>query len=327
MKRGWRIAPVIAVLAMLVAGVLVVNSAQAEDERVGLPGGMANFSVAVGKVDAASRANWQRLGTYVFKADGTVSERHWHWTQRRREVRSYTGVQASGCPSRDCDIQTAHGFQSKSAPQQLAGKFAVSGDVVKVTWSDGLWEEWTISQPMERKLAKLSFKASSFGASHGFGYGSNAGLDKRASMKDVAAVDHGKLRHEYYLWKTDANNKPYVDSGAGAPFWMQDWSLCGGGKCLGGETSKPTEYYLSAPNASVVDRRDTIWHWVRQLADDRDEYCYTGNSHVKPMLQIIDSDGGFHGWVGAEASLSQTSPGTNADDVGLFEISEFSKSA
>lgn len=311
-------------LLTLAAGTVVTASAQAEDRQAGLPGGMANYTVAVGKVDAGSRANWQRLATYEFADDGTVSERHWHWTQRRRETRSHTGVQASGCPSRDCDIQTAHGFGSRSAPQKLTGTYALSGDVVKVTWSDGLWEEWTLSHPIEAKLAKLSFKASSFGATHGFGYGSDAALDERASMKDIAAVDHDALRHEYYLWKTDSG-EPYVDSGSGSPFWMRDWSECGGGKCLGGVSGTPTEYYLAAPNASVTDRRDTIWHWVTKLADDRGEYCYTGNSHVKPMMQIIDSDGVFHGWVGVEASLSQTSPGTDSDDVGLFEISEFSQ--
>jgi hypothetical protein len=56
-------------------------------------------------------------------------------------------------------------------------------------------------------------------------------------------------------------------------------------------------------------------NWVRlatysltAVADARGEHCYTGNSHVKPMLQIIDNAGGFHGWVAVEASLNQTSP-------------------
>ena len=55
-------------------------------------------------------------------------------------------------------------------------------------------------------------------------------------------------------------------------------------------------------------RRDTLWHWRTQHAIDRGEYCYTGGSHVKPLMQIIDEAGRFHGWVGMEASLNQSAP-------------------
>jgi hypothetical protein len=53
-------------------------------------------------------------------------------------------------------------------------------------------------------------------------------------------------------------------------------------------------------------------------------HCYTGNSHVKPLLQIIDNDGVFHGWVGVEASINHSVPaqGTSADDVGVLKIAD-----
>jgi hypothetical protein len=315
----FRILAASAIAALAVA--IPTAIAAAQTPSAALPGGMANYTVAVGKVDAASRANWQRLGTYVFAADGTVSEKHWHWSQKTRVTRSSTGVTASGCPSRKCVVQTAHGYPSAS--DALHGTYTTSGDTLKVAWDGGLWEEWTVSQAIAGKLAKLTFSASSFGATHGFGYGSNASLDTRASMKDIAAVDGNSLKHEFYLWKTDPDNKPYIDTGHGNPFWLRKWTVCDSGTCMGGETGNPTEYYVSPPNTTATDRRDTLWHWVRKLADDRHEYCYTGNSHVKPMLQIIDSDGKWHGWVGVEASLSQTSSGTNADDVGVFQISAF----
>ncbi|WP_188196087.1 hypothetical protein [Nonomuraea sp. SYSU D8015] len=31
--------------------------------------------------------------------------------------------------------------------------------------------------------------------------------------------------------------------------------------------------------------------------------CYRGNSHVYPLLQIIDDNGGWRGWVGVEAAF------------------------
>lgn len=126
--------------------------------------------------------------------------------------------------------------------------------------ADEVWEShwhWSqtkrvVSTPLAGKLAKLTFRGSSFGATHGWAYGSNAAWSARASMAQIDAYDHTKLNHDYYLWKT-------------------------------------------------------------------------GNSHVKPMLQIVDEDGAFHGWVGAEASLNQTVPaqGTSADDLGVFRIAEY----
>ncbi|GAA4901252.1 hypothetical protein LX16_0455 [Stackebrandtia albiflava] len=287
------------------------------------PAGMNNFTVAVGRVDPGVRTNWQRLATYRFGTDGTVTEQHWHWTQSRRVKRSYTGVQASDCPARDCNIQTANGFQSSSAPKQLTGRYTVTGDVLRVEWTGDQWEEWRVSQPIAGKLAELTFLRSNFGATHGYGFGSRASLSDRATTAELAAIDHTDLIHEFRFWKTDSNGRPYLDSGGGSPFWMTDWERCGAGRCLSGESATPTEYYVAAPNKSTVDRRDTLWHWRRALADGRGEYCYTGNSHVKPMLQIIDSDGNFHGWVGVEASLSQTSSGTNSDDVGVFKIARY----
>jgi hypothetical protein len=78
------------------------------------------------------------------------------------------------------------------------------------------------------------------------------------------------------------------------------------------------------PNPTSVSRRDILWHWFTANADSRGEYCYTGNSHVKPMMQIINDAGGFHGWFGVETSINQAVPsqGTNADDLGVFLISD-----
>lgn len=322
MTKNGRVRLGVALAAMAAVAISLISFAPQAYASVTLPAGMANYTVAVGKVDAKVRTNWQRLATYQFADDGTVTEKHWHWTQSRRVVRSYTGVQATKCPARDCNIQTANGFQSKNAPQNLSGTYSVTDDLVRIEWDVNQWEEWRISTPIEGKLARLAFHRSNFGATHGFGYGSQASLTDRASMSELAAVDHTELKHRFYFWKTD-KGKPYIDIGFGSKFWMTDWELCGAGKCLSGESSTPTEYYVAAPNSSTVDRRDTLWHWQRGLADGRGEYCYTGNSHVKPMMQIIDSDGGFHGWVGIEASLSQTSSGTDSDDVGIFEISRF----
>ncbi|MFB9908518.1 hypothetical protein [Allokutzneria oryzae] len=309
-----------ALLVSLVASFTAVLPASA---TAALPAGMSRFVVAVGGLSTGSTSNWVRLANYSLTASGSVTESHFHWSQKNRVKRSYTGVTGKDCVARACQVQTANGFQAGSPPQKLSGKYTVNGSVLRITWATAGWEEWTISQPIPGKLAKLVFRGSSFKATHGYGYGSNARWDQRASMAKIAAADHSAFEHQYHLWKTNAG-KPYLDEGSGSPFWMRDWKKCSSSRCLGGKTPS-TQYYLSTANASATDRRDTIWHWRTALADGRGEHCYTGNSHVKPMMQIIDSDGNFHGWVAVEASLNQSSPseGRSADDLGVFRISRY----
>lgn len=306
-------------LCIVVLGVLPVSTASAAE----LPLGKHNFTVAIGGLSAESTTNWVRLGLYTFHPDGTVSETHWHWTQRVRVVRTYTGFMASGCPTRNCEVQTAGGYESTGASQTLQGTYDVSGDTVRITWSGGQWEEWTLQSRDSGTLVEASYLRSNFGATYGFGYGSNAPWSERVSAADIAAVDHTSLVHTYHLWKTTGEQpEPYIDSGDGNPFWVTDWDVCEGGQCLGQVTgSGATQYYVAPARSPTGHRRDTMWSWRTANADGRGEYCYTGNSHVKPMLQVIDDDGDFHGWVGIEASLNQTTgEGPYADDIGVFRI-------
>jgi hypothetical protein len=99
------------------------------------------------------------------------------------------------------------------------------------------------------------------------------------------------------------------------------------GKCTSGcgkdRPATSIQYYLT--RVSSKDRRDTLWHWCSCLAP-RDGACYAGNSHVKPLLQIIDDDHRFRGYVGAEASFH---PSARAEDdprkhdmLGVFRFAE-----
>lgn len=292
-----------------------------------LPLGKERFAVAIGGLRANSTENWVRLGLYEFTADGTVTEEHWHWTQRRRVTRSYTGRQPGDCPARNCEVATARGYESSSAPQELKGSYTVTGDRLEITWERDIGTEtWRLAPAADGSLATLELvDAGDFGGTHGYGYGSNAGWDERASAGTVAGDDHERFEHQWALWKTTGSDPdPHVETGSGSPFWITDWTTCGDG-CLGARSSTPTEYYVSPANGSNQHRRDTLWHWRTSLADGRGEYCYTGNSHVKPMVQIVDDEGDFHGWVGVEASLNQTVPdqGALADDIGVFRIAAY----
>lgn len=309
-----------ATIATVLSMGLVAPATAAEPTNA--PGGMHRFVVSIGRVDTTVRTNWVRLGTYSFTRTNEVTESHWHWSQSKRVARSYTGVTAPNCGARNCNVQTGNGYQSTSAPKSLRGTYTVTGSVLRITWDGGIWEEWTVTSAAAGKLAKLTFKANSFGATHGFGYGSNAEWSTRASMAQIASANHNAFIHTYYLWKTNSGT-PYIDHATGGPFWYRSFAVCTGSKCAAGRTDK-AQYYISLPNPTSTGRRDTLWHWFTANADGRGEYCYTGNSHVKPLMQIIDDAGVFHGWVGIEASINQTSPsqGTSADDIGVFVIAD-----
>jgi hypothetical protein len=312
-------------VAVLATALLPASTAQA----AALPLGKARFTIAVGGLKTSSLENWVRLGQYTFTADGKVSETHWHWSQKDRVVRTSTGVKASGCTSRDCYVMTGGGYESTGASATLSGTYTVSGSTLHVAWSGGQWEDWTLTPKANGALADVELAGDNFGATHGFGAGSNAAWDQRTSIASTASMDWSRFIHRYYLWKTsEASSTPYIDTGDGSPFWLRSWSACAGGQCVGGETNKgttsATEYYIAPARSPLGHRRDTLWGWRRANADGRGETCYTGNSHVKPMLQVVDDNGGFHGWVGVEASISQTSPsqGAYADDIGVFRIQD-----
>ncbi|MFC0529287.1 hypothetical protein [Phytohabitans kaempferiae] len=316
----------IALLAVATLGpaVLPASSAQA----AALPLGKANFAIAIGGLRASSVENWVRLGQYTFGTDGTVTERHWHWSQRVRVTRSYTDFTASNCADRNCRVATGGGYQSTGASKTLTGTYSVTAGTLRVNWSSGQWEEWTLTTKADGALANVELKANNFGATHGFGNGSNAAWAARKSLSSIASTDWSRYIHRYHLWKTsEVSADPYIDTGDGNPFWLRNWNVCTGSQCIAGETGTPgtstaTEYYIAPANSPTGHRRDTLWGWRLKHAIDRKETCYTGNSHVKPMIQVVDDNGVFHGWVGVEASLNQTVPaqGALADDIGVFRI-------
>ncbi|MPZ60739.1 MAG: hypothetical protein GEU93_05490 [Propionibacteriales bacterium] len=289
-----------------------------------LPLGKQRFAVAVGGLSADSTTNWVRLGLYDFTDDGTVTERHWYWTQRGRTGGSYTEFVTTRCPPRECRVQTAAGYQSTGGSQTLEGTYVVDGHTLRITWEDdvALEEEWTLTKRAGSRLAALELVASDDGATHGFGYGSNAAWDARIPAAEIADFDHSRLVHRYHIWRTTPDRPdPHLDEGDGRRFRIQEWTVCDGGRCLGAESNTPTEYFISPADDPTEHRRDTLWHWPRGPADGRGEYRYIGKSHVKPMVQIVDDDGGFHGWVGVEASLNQTAPDQGAyGELGIFQI-------
>ncbi|MGV9304186.1 MULTISPECIES: hypothetical protein [unclassified Nonomuraea] len=312
-----------------------------------LPGGKATYVVSQGHLKAASSQNWVRLGSYRFAADGTVTAALYLWWQRHPEARQPTGnTPDSGCTTRaggsrslprTCEVLTAGGFTG-SPDENRTGTYTVSGNVVSIRWKIAqTWtEQWYVRPSPDGALARLDLKSSTL-ATHGYGYGSNAALGTRRAMSSVKAFA-GTLRQDLTSW---AGGR--IVATGGQRFAHSSFRACadttwcltylqpssagacqksGGCPRYGGGTKanvSSIQYYLT--KISNSDRRDTLWHWCTCLAMERGEFCYTGNSHVKPLMQIIDDKGAFRGWVGAEASFSTGSRG--ADMLAVFRITDF----
>lgn len=325
-----------------------------------MPGGKTNFVVALGSFTAGSaRDNWVRLGDYQFSTSGTVQARTYLWWQRNPVGREGTGATPDGSCStkalatgqpvvRECQVLTASGFMS-GPTETRTGTYTVTGEVLRITWNIGqTWsEQWTITSSPDNKLARLDFKSNTL-ATAGYAYGSNASLSTGRPMATVKTFT-GTLKHDYRGW---AHDKLEGSTSAGGAFDLAKFRTCATmtwcltylqpqspnackatGGCDGtggGSPINDSSLQNYVVRVSSHDRRDTHWHWCTCLTRNKNgtdrETCYSGNSHVKPMLQILDDDAGFRGWVGVEASFY---PGRDlltpreSDMLATFRISDF----
>ncbi|TDD01731.1 hypothetical protein E1292_25255 [Nonomuraea deserti] len=337
-----------AILSFVLAiTILPVRPATAAVSASRLPGGKATYVVSQGHLKAASRQNWVRLGNYRFAANGTVSAALYLWWQRHPKARQRTGTvpdsscttKAGGAASRPraCEVLTAGGFTGGPS-EKRTGTYTVAGDVLTIRWKIAqTWtEQWYVRRSSDGRLARLDLKRSTL-ATHGYGYGSNAALGTRRAMSSVKAFS-GSLRQDLTSWASgklvNSANQPFGHSAFRActgttscltylqPSSRGACQKSGGCPKYGGGTRpniSSIQYYLTMISKS--DRRDTLWHWCTCLAMERRQFCYTGNSHVKPLMQIIDDRGAFRGWVGAEASFSTGSRAT--DMLAVLRISDF----
>jgi hypothetical protein len=339
---------VAAILSFVLAITIAPSQlATASVSALPLPGGKATYVVSQGHLEAASRQNWVRLGSYRFASNGTVTAALYLWWQRHPDARQRTGtVPDSSCTTkaggsqsraRTCEVLTAGGFTG-APDESRTGTYTMSGNVLTIRWKIAqTWtEQWYVRPSPDGRLARLDLKHSTL-ATHGYGYGSNAALGTRRAMSSVKAFP-GSLRQDLTSWASGklvtSGDQPFGHSAFRAcatttscltylqPSSRGACQKSGGCPKYGGGTRSnisSIQYYLTTISNS--DRRDTLWHWCTCLAMERGEFCYTGNSHVKPLMQIIDDTGAFRGWVGAEASFSTGSRA--ADMIGVLRITDF----
>jgi hypothetical protein len=316
-----------------------------------LPGGKSNFVVSTGYLTGASPRNWVRLGWYRFDAgSGTVSARTYYWNQRHpaRRISSGTtpgtdcapGEKARPPGVRRCPVMTVDGFRGDATERRKGayrlGSERIDGEqapTVRIEWAaDTPWTETWRVRP-GAGIARLEFVRSTR-ATSGQGYGSNAPFTERRAMESVRR-HKPRIHLELDSWEHGKAQPPTTGG-----FGQGNFTMCGGratycmtylqppkaGNCgqgcgrAAGDTT--IQYYLT--RVGVHDRRDTYWHWCTCLAPTDPSVCYQGNSHVKPMLQVIDDSRTFRGWVGVEASFSPA--GERDDDMlGVFRMTDWPK--
>lgn len=326
MKRGTaRLTTSLLAVGVLLAGALTgsltgADSAYAASEPA--PGGKTNFVVSVGGFAANTTTNWLRISQYTFDpAQGTVTGQWWRWNQTSmRDIRVDTPVAAAGCGPTQCYTRTARRYLSPPS-ETSTGTYHLVDNALTIFWGT-LQEKWTVTPvprtdgSVDTSLVQLVWAGAGAGytATAGYGFGSNASFSVSASMAQLMLPEN-KVNYPYAYTGIHAGALTSGTSTLG----LTNFDACQDGRCLGATSRRAPgrgcTYYPPGDSATEAtinyyfaqfagDRRNAYEHWFRCLGyrPNTGQTCYKLNSHVKPLIQVIDDAGRFRGWVGAETA-------------------------
>lgn len=166
------------------------------------------------------------------------------------------------------------------------------------------------------------------GATHGFAYGSSAGLAVVPSFDEgVAALRDREIRADAWRFREDRGD------GASLEHYQEDKILgytpvaCRDDvayhhSCVAADghdpyllecarESPPTTAYLRFlvdPFPDRASRKHLYWAWHAHHAGSW-QGCYHRGSHANPLLQVVDASGAFRGYVGVEIQRSAETTG------------------
>lgn len=312
-RRGRRWATVTAAAGVLAAS-LCAQTALAPVSgaaTTGLPGGRRTYVIAM--MDGKAKALAVRLASYQFATNGTVTETYWAWSQsgisgsgNARWTKPSSGYRTTGCRY-TCPVRTPVGFQKGAKPHVFTGRWSMeSASVLAIRWSASYpVERWQLDTSRPGTVGARLLSARNGG--RGWGVGSNAPAGKGVSLSQVYASG----------WITG----PFAEnsySPTSKNVWIgwsaRDYALCSTGTCLQGTKMTGADrrqwyhsYFAANP---AVDGRKVYWNnqtgVVAQLESPK-SVCISasGGGHTNALLQALDDDGRFAGFVGVEASLNQ----------------------
>jgi hypothetical protein len=309
--RRWASAAAALVLGLFVQLGTAPAAPAAPAGAVGLPGGKRVYTIAM--MDGKPQALAVRVAIYEFSLSGIVTERYWAWTQsgisgsgNASWTKTPSGYRTTGCRY-TCPIRTPIGFQKTVSPRVYIGKWSMeSSSVLTIKWSPTYpTERWRLdtSQPglVGAQLLNARYTA------YGWGIGSNTSASQGVSLSTVynSPWIAGPFVENAY---SPINKSSWIGLSA------QDYALCNGGTCLQStamtDTNRTKWYHSYFAANPAVDGRKVYWNnqtgVVQQLESPKTS-CISapGGGHTNALLQALDDDGRFVGFVGVEASLNQ----------------------
>lgn len=281
-----------------------------------LPAGKANFSIVYGNLDGAGTV-WNRIANLTFNAGaGTVNETFWQWDNT--QAKGKTALNIHTCTMRGhTHTATAYTPTGWIAPAgQYTGwtgtyTFNTTTGLLTINWANGHWEKWN-AVTVQTGLAQLNFSSSSYGITHGRGYGSNASW---SSYKTITQIPRVAYNGHYVMdalnsstgarstsagWKANGINLSSYTSSANGLALHADLPVSDPEKiCVSGcNPNNPYGgtiiYHLAGNNNS---RSIVYYHFCVCLPVMDTFPNYTGNMHPYAAQQIINDAGELKGFV------------------------------
>lgn len=301
---------------------------KASTSAVGLPGGRANYVVSV--MGGSIYNRWVRLARYTFTAGsgstGTVSESFYYWSQGTFSGNASTnkvnsGFTTSGC-TYTCNIRTPLGFEPGNStwPKNISGTYYIdSNGRVVITWSGGEYETWTISYP-KSTYAKFTIFNSNYNVLHGWGYGSNASFSTGATIDQIKAA--GSLTSAE-VWQNVYDTSDIYTAYPNTYLPVGTYDRCTTPTLQLHESASPScnQYHLYLATHLTPTLRKSYWqHQTATVCcNEGGGPCISsGGGHTTALLQVIDDNGTFVGFILGEASLNAKAYGNAVIATGYY---------
>lgn len=282
----------------------------ASTEALALPGNRPNyvFSLMAARYNGA----FARIGTWQFQTTGAVTERYWYWSQTQAPStpdwhanRDPSGYVTNGCP-KVCAVWTASTFLPGVAPTTRTGSWSYTSDgKVHIVWAGTIHEYYSVTDRgtyTDLNLSTHNYQNVSTVYSRAFG--STLSLSQGATIDQIKASAALNFTVHEQNWNAVTVTKSNT-------IWWGQYHRCASSPCLQGnnphsvdDDGNLTGYHTYFAGNPATDGRKTYWyHQLEAVALNPDCAVPSRGGHTYQLLQAIDDNGTFIGFVGAEASL------------------------
>ena len=295
---------------------------------VALPGGRGNYVISL--MGGSQYNRWVRLARYSFTAGtgstGTVTQSFYFWNQgtftgNASVNKVNSGFTTGGC-TYTCNIRTPLGFQPNDPtwPKSSTGTYYidVNGRVV-ITWPGGEFERWTISHP-KTTYAKLTIHGTNYNVLHGWGFGSTASFNTGATIDQIKAA--GDLTN-CETWENVYDTSDIYETYPNTYLPVGRYDRCTTPTLQLHETASPScnQYHVYLATHITPTLRKSYWqHQTAAVtcSEGGGPCISSGGGHTTALLQVIDDNGNFEGFVVGEASLNAKVYGNAVIGMGYY---------